>query len=205
MAVTAVAYVGLLTVVALFRGVELLISRRHQQALDRLGAHTATDPHFVWMVALHAAILIGAALEVILLRRPFIPLLAIASGAVVVLANALRWWVIYTLGTHWNVRVVDSAGLGVITSGPFRVIRHPNYVAVFLELAALPLVHTAWVTALVGSAAHVWVLSKRLVVEEALLQQHADYRTLMMDKPRFVPRISGRRGAVVAPSRERAR
>jgi methyltransferase len=205
MAVTAVAYVGLLAVVALFRGVELLISRRHQEALNRLGAHTATDPHFVLMVALHAAILIGAALEVILLGRPFIPLLAIASGAVVVLANALRWWVIYTLGTHWNVRVVDSAGLGVITSGPFRVIRHPNYVAVFLELAALPLVHTAWVTALAGSAAHVWVLSKRLMVEEAVLQQHADYRTLMMDKPRFVPRISGRRGGVVAASRERAR
>ncbi len=99
MAVSAVAYVGLLALVALFRGVELLISRRHQQALDRLGAHTATDPHFVWMVALHAAILIGAALEVILLGRPFIPLLAIASGAVVVFANALRWWVIYTLGT----------------------------------------------------------------------------------------------------------
>ena len=153
MAVSAVAYVGLLALVALFRGVELLISRRHQQALDRLGAHTATDPHFVWMVALHAAILIGAAFEVILLGRPFIPLLAIASGAVVVFANALRWWVIYTLGPHWNVRVVDSAGLGVITSGPFRVIRHPNYVAVFLELAALPLVHTAWITALAGSAA----------------------------------------------------
>jgi methyltransferase len=205
MAVTPAAFVGLLALVGVFRGVELVISRRHQRTLDRLGAHTTTDPHFVWMAALHAAILVGAALEVILLARPFIPLLAIVSGSVVVFANALRWWVIYTLGTHWNVRVVDSAGLGVVTSGPFRVIRHPNYVAVFLELAALPLVHTAWLTALTGSAAHVWVLSKRLAVEESVLHQHADYRRLMLDKPRFVPRIFGRRGHVVATPRQRAR
>jgi methyltransferase len=189
MAVTVVAFVGLLALVGLLRGVELGISRQHQRALGERGARLAEDPHFVWMVTLHATILIAAALEVVLLGRPFIPLLAIISGLVFLFANLLRWWVIYTLGTHWNVRVVDSASLGVVTNGPFRLIRHPNYVAVFLELLALPLIHTAWISALVGSAAHLWVLSKRLTVEEAVLARHANYRSLMLDKPRFLPRL----------------
>jgi methyltransferase len=189
MALSVVAFIGLLALVALLRGVELGISRANQRALGERGARLAEDPHFVWMVTLHAAILIGAALEVVLLARPFIPILAIASGIVFMFANLLRWWVIYTLGAHWNVRVMDSASLGVVTNGPFHVIRHPNYVAVFLELLALPLIHTAWITALAGSAAHLWVLSKRLAVEEKVLAGHANYRSLMLDKPRFLPRL----------------
>lgn len=189
MALSVAAFIALLALVGLLRGVELAISRVHQRTLGERGARLAEDPHFAWMVTLHAAILIGAGLEVLLLARPFVPVLAMIAGAVFLFANLLRWWVIYTLGTHWNVRVMDSASLGVVTTGPFRMIRHPNYVAVFLELLALPLIHTAWITALAGSAAHLWVLSKRLAVEEAVLARHANYRALMLDKPRFVPRL----------------
>jgi len=195
MAVSAVAFVGLLVVVAVLRAVELVISRRHQQALRLRGVRAGADPDFVWMVSLHTAILVGAALEVVLLRRPFIPVLAFSAATVFVLSNALRWWVIRTLGTHWNVRVMDSAGLGVVTAGPFRWVRHPNYAAVFLELAALPLIHTAWITSLMGSLAHLRVLSLRLSAEEAVLSQHPDYRALMLHKPRFVPRLFGRHRA----------
>jgi methyltransferase len=127
-----------------------------------------------------------------MLHRPFIPVLAIVMGTLFALANALRWWVIRTLGTHWNVQVMDSVSLGVITGGPFRLVRHPNYAAVFVELAALPLIHTAWITALVGSAGHAWVLSRRLAVEEAVLLRNADYRAAMAHKPRFVPRLFAR-------------
>ena len=104
---------------------------------------------------------------------------------------AVRWWVIRTLGSHWNVQVMDSAGLGVVSSGPFRAVRHPNYAAVFVEVAALPLVHTAWITCLAGSAAHLWVLSRRLALEEAVLLSHEEYRMRMGGKPRFVPRPFG--------------
>jgi len=74
--------------------------------------------------------------------------------ALFVAANIVRWWVIRTLGEHWNVQVMDSTKLGVITTGPFRYVRHPNYAAVFVEMIALPLIHTAWMTALVGAIAH---------------------------------------------------
>jgi methyltransferase len=102
-------------------------------------------------------------------------------------ANAVRWWVIRTLGNHWNVRVVDSTSLGVVTSGPFRYVRHPNYAAVFAEMVALPLIHTAWITAVAGAAAHVAVLSQRLATEERVLSANPVYRAAMAGKPRFFP------------------
>jgi Uncharacterized protein conserved in bacteria len=99
----------------------------------------------------------------------------------------VRWWVIRTLGEHWNVQVVDSTRLGVIVSGPFRFVRHPNYAAVFAEMLALPLIHTAWITALVGSAAHIAVLAQRLATEERVLFADPSYRSAMASKPRFLP------------------
>jgi methyltransferase len=212
MDMSVAAFLGLLIAVALLRGVELVISRRHQHRLQAQGASRASEPHYRWMVLLHAGVLVGAALEVLLLDRPFIPVLALVTGTLFALANALRWWVIRTLGTHWNVQVMDSVSLGVITGGPFRFVRHPNYAAVFIELAALPLIHTAWITALVGSAGHAWVLSRRLAVEEAVLLRNADYRAAMAHRPRFVPRLFGGHAATpqrhqrdLAAERERGR
>jgi methyltransferase len=82
---------------------------------------------------------------------------------------------------------VNSTSLGVVTSGPFRYVRHPNYAAVFVEMLVLPLIHTAWITALAGSLAHILVLSQRLATEERVLFADAQYRAAMSDKPRFVP------------------
>ena len=187
MALSVRAFLALLAAVGLLRGVELAISREHQRALATRGVPKAPDPYFRWMVILHAGILGGAALEVWLLRRPLIPLLAIVMAVLFALANVLRWWVIRTLGAHWNVQVMDSTRLGVIVSGPFRFVRHPNYAAVFAEMLALPLIHTAWITALAGSIAHVVVLAQRLSTEERVLFADPGYRSAMANKPRFLP------------------
>ena len=150
--------------VAALRLVELRISRRHQQQLVARGAAKVDEPRFRWMVLLHTAVLIGAALEVVLLQTAFPSAAGCASMfAIFLAANAVRWWVIRTLGDHWNVQVMDSTRLGVVTSGPFRFVRHPNYAAVFAEMLALPLIHTAWITALAGSLAHAGGLAQRLV------------------------------------------
>jgi methyltransferase len=82
---------------------------------------------------------------------------------------------------------MNSTSLGVITTGPFRYVRHPNYAAVFLEMLVLPLIHTAWITAIAGAAAHVLVLSQRLSTEERVLFSDSHYRAAMSGKPRFVP------------------
>ena len=180
-------YLCLIAVVAVLRFVELGISKRHQRQLAARGARKAADPRFRAMVALHTCVLCGAAAEVVFLKRPLIPVLATAMGGLFLGANALRWWVIHTLGTHWNVQVMDSAQLGIVTTGPYRWVRHPNYSAVFVEMLALPLIHTAWITALVGTLAHAWVLRGRIAAEEQILLATPEYRTAMGAKPRFVP------------------
>jgi methyltransferase len=178
------------------RLIELRISRRRQQRLQDQGIARVHEPHFAAMVALHTGVLVAAALEAWLLQRPAIPAVTIVALLAMLAANALRLWVIATLGPHWNVQIMDSTTLGVVASGPFRHIRHPNYVAVFVELLALPLVHGAWITAAVGGALHLWVLHHRIRAEEGALLANPRYRELMGDKPRFLPglwRGGGRR------------
>jgi methyltransferase len=187
MDVSVYLFLALLLAVGLLRLVELRVSKRHQKEMAARGAAKIDEPRFRWMVLLHTAVLIGAALEVVLLRRPFILWLAAPMIGVFLAANAVRWWVIRSLGEHWNVQVVDSTCLGVVTSGPFRYVRHPNYAAVFAELLALPLIHSAWITAVAGTIAHIGVLAQRLSTEERVLFANPDYRAAMTGKPRFLP------------------
>jgi len=89
--------------------------------------------------------------------------------AVVVAAQVLRWWCITTLNHQWNTRVIVIPGADRITGGPYRIVPHPNYVAVIAEGIALPLVHTGWLTALVFTVLNAILLRTRIKVENAAL------------------------------------
>ncbi|MDP9310478.1 MAG: hypothetical protein M3R24_06255 [Chloroflexota bacterium] len=182
------SYTGLVAAVGLGRLLELRVSRRHQHRLERGGMVKVRERHFRAMVGLHVGVLGGSVLEVWLLKRRCRRWLAFPALVTFFGANVLRWWVIRTLADHWNVEVMDSLPRGVIAHGPYRFIRHPNYVAVFLELLALPLIAGAWLTAVIGSIAHLWVLKQRIATEESVLLAHSAYREAMGHKPRFMPR-----------------
>jgi methyltransferase len=107
--------------------------------------------------------------ETAALHRPFLPALGWPMLVIVVAAQGLRWWCIATLGRQWNTRVVVIPGAPRITSGPYRFVSHPNYVAVVAEGVALPLVHTAWITALLFSVLNAALLRTRIKVENAAL------------------------------------
>ena len=184
-----IAYLALLALVGIGRLAEMGISRRNQRQLAKQGVRKVAEPHFRWMVILHGGVLVAAAAEVVILHRPLIPALAIPMGVLFLLANLLRWWVIRTLAGHWNVEVMASSHVGVVTSGPYRWVRHPNYVAVVAELFALPMIHTAWITALVGTLADLEILRRRLRVEDGVLMSNPAYRATMGTKPRFIPRF----------------
>ena len=89
----------------------------------------------------------------------------------VVLAQALRWWCIATLGPRWNTRIVVIPGLPLVAAGPYRWLRHPNYVAVVVEGVALPLVHTAWITALIFTGLNAVLLRVRISAENLALTE----------------------------------
>ena len=163
------AYEALIAAVVVERFAELVISQRHARALMARGAVEHGKGHYPPMVALHTAFLLGCALEPWLADRPFIPALGIPMLVVALAAQSLRWWAIATLGVHWNTRVIVLPSAIRVTSGPYRWFPHPNYVAVIAEGIALPLVHSAWTTALIFTALNAWLLSVRVRTEDAAL------------------------------------
>jgi methyltransferase len=181
-------YTGLVATVALMRLAELALSRRNIARLFERGAVEVGQSLYPWMVAVHTAFLGSCVAEVWLMDRPLIPGLAAVMLVVLSVAAALRWWVISALGKRWSTRVVFVPGDTPVTAGPFRWFRHPNYLAVILEFAALPLVHTAWLTAVIFSIVNGVVLALRVRTEEVALAEESDYLRVMCDRPRFHPR-----------------
>ncbi|WP_336922926.1 isoprenylcysteine carboxyl methyltransferase family protein [Aquipuribacter sp. SD81] len=166
-------FLVLVGAVVVARLVELAVAARHLRWAQERGGVERGAGHYPVMVALHVALLVGAPLEVWLLDRPFVPVLGWSALALLVASHALRWWCITTLGPQWNTRVVVVPGLPLVTGGPYRWLRHPNYVAVVLEGVALPLVHSAWLTAVVFTVADLVLLRHRVRVEEQALTELA--------------------------------
>jgi methyltransferase len=162
-------FVVLVALVGLERLAELVVSQRNTAWSLARGGREHGAGHYPFMVVLHTGLLAGALVEVLLADRPYVPVLAWTMLALVVLAQALRWWCITTLGKRWSTRVVVVPGLPLVTGGPYRWLRHPNYVAVVVEGFALPLVHSAWLTALVFTLANAALLRIRIGVEDAAL------------------------------------
>jgi methyltransferase len=162
-------FTALVLAVGLERLAELAVSKRHAAWAFSRGGEEFGRGHFPAMVALHTALLVGALAEVWMLERPFVPVVGWVALAVVTASQSLRWWCIATLGRQWNTRVIVVPGLPLVTRGPYRLLRHPNYVAVVLEGAALPLVHSAWATAAGFTVLNAALLARRIHVEERAL------------------------------------
>ena len=173
--------------VALERGLELVIANRHAARAFEQGGVEEGMPHYRVMKLLHASFLVAGPLEVWFFDRPFIPALGAAMVLLLCATMGLRYWVIATLGWRWNTRIIVVPGLGPVTGGPYRWIRHPNYVAVVVELAAIPLIHSAWLTALVYGVCNLLLLRTRIAAEEAALRKHCGYEEAMSERPRFMP------------------
>jgi methyltransferase len=162
-------YVVLIGAIAGERIVELIVSKRNWAWSRERGGTEFGAGHYPVMVALHTALLAGCLLETLALHRPFIAALGWPMLAVVIAAQCLRWWCITTLGPQWNTRVIIVPGAPRVTGGPYRLISHPNYVAVVAEGIALPLVHTAWITAVTFTALNAVLLRTRITVENNAL------------------------------------
>lgn len=162
-------YVLLIAVIAVERLAELVVSKRNSAWSQEQGGTEFGAAHYPTMVVLHVGLLVGCLVEPIVLHHRFIPALGWPMLAIVIAAQALRWWCITTLGSQWNTRVIVIPGADRITGGPYRLIPHPNYVAVVVEGVALPLVHGSWITAVVFTVLNAALLRTRIKVENAAL------------------------------------
>ncbi|WP_329522197.1 isoprenylcysteine carboxyl methyltransferase family protein [Spirillospora sp. NBC_01491] len=163
------------------------MSRRNLAWARRRGGIEYGRRHYPGFFVLQTLLLAGAPLEAWLLDRPFIPALGWPMLAVCVLAQGLRWWCITTLREQWNTRVIIVPGLRLIDKGPYRYLRHPNYLAVVAEGVAVPLVHTAWLTALIFTVANLGLLRIRIGVEDDALHQAAAMTSAPPGSPQAPP------------------
>jgi methyltransferase len=167
--VSQILYTLLVALVACERLAELFVATRNARWSFARGAVEYGRGHYPVMTVLHGGLLAGCLVEVWVGDRPFRPALGWPMLAVVIGAQALRWWCIATLGPRWNTRVIVVPDLPLVVTGPYRWLRHPNYVAVVAEGVALPLVHTAWITAIAFTALNAVLLTVRLRCENGAL------------------------------------
>jgi methyltransferase len=202
------AYIGLLALVGAERIAELLLSRRNARIAFSRGGVEAGAAHFRWMALVHALFLPACAVEAILREHDLVPrvhairrghdvfivspdlyqaapALVLAALALVVAAQALRWWAIASLGWRWNVRIIAVPDAPPVRSGPYRFVRHPNYIAVAVEMLFIPLAQGAWICALTFSALNALLLRVRIRDEERALG--APYQRAFAQVPRFIP------------------
>jgi len=168
-------FVALVLATGAERIYELVVSKRNAAAAFARGGIEYGREHFPWMVALHTGFLLACIAEVVLLDRPFIPWLGWPMLAIALLSQVGRYWVIWALGEQWNTRVIVVPGAGrVERRGPYRFtwLPHPNYLIVAIEGVALPLVHSAWITALAFTVLNaVLLLGFRIPVEDKALKE----------------------------------
>ncbi len=162
-------YVLLVAAIAVERVTELIVAQRNRAWSRARGGVEWGARHYPAMVLLHTGLLVGCLVEVVVLHRPVLPWLGWPMLVLVIAAQELRWWCIMTLGRQWNTRVIVVPGTTRADRGPYRVVPHPNYVAVVVEGVALPLLHTAWLTAVVFTVLNAALLRTRIRVENAAL------------------------------------
>lgn len=155
------------------RIVELVISKRNAAAAMARGGKEYGLRHFPFMVVLHTGLLLACIAEAVFAARPFIPWLGWPMLVIALLCQVGRYSVISSLGPQWNTRVIVVPGAGRVTArGLYRFLRHPNYVIVAIEGVALPLVHTAWVTAIAFTVLNaVLLLGFRIPTEDRALRE----------------------------------
>ena len=179
------------TLVGLLAGqrlLELRLSGRNEKRLVEQGGREHAADHFTFMKVLHTGWFVAMIAEVGWLRRPFRPALAAVAALTAALGQCLRYAAIHTLGHRWTVRIVTVPGRPPVRHGIYRYLRHPNYLGVVLEIAAVPLLHTAYLTSIIFSLGNALLLRTRIRAEEEALNADADSHRWLADRPRLVPR-----------------
>jgi len=190
MSIGLTAYFFLVAIVATQRLLEVRIAARNTERLLVAGAREFESRHYNIMKALHTTWLFACLAEASWRAVPPNLELSIYAGVLFSIGQILRIAAIMALGPRWTTRIIVLPEVPPVVGGIYRFIRHPNYLGVILEMAALPLVFGCWLTAAVFSTANlVLLLGARIPAEEAALNSNnpsADM-TEWTRRGRFVP------------------
>lgn len=190
---TQLLFTTLVVAVIIQRLFELRISKRHVTALLAQGGQVQSENLLGWVKILQVSWWIAMLIEVWAFNRPFIPGLAAVAFLLVVTGQVLRYTSMQALGTGWTLPIVTVPDQRVVSTGIYRYLRHPNWLGVILEIAALPLIHSAYWTAVGFAIANLLIMYRRMRTEERALSAHSNYAQIFAHIPRLIPTLRGSR------------
>ncbi|WP_411335097.1 isoprenylcysteine carboxyl methyltransferase family protein [Metabacillus indicus] len=177
-----------LTIMILQRLSELVLAKRNEKRMLNLGGQEHGKSHYPWIVALHSLFLLSFLMEVQLFDKQLSPLWMVILP-IIVFTQIIRYWAVFSLGPYWNTKIIIVPDLEVVAKGPYKYMRHPNYLVVAVEILFLPILFQAYATAVTFTLLNAVILSIRIPAEERALAEHtADYDETFSWKKRFVPR-----------------
>jgi methyltransferase len=151
------------------RILELFLAKRNEQIVKSKGALEFDRDGYRYIVVMHVAFFISLVLENFLLQRE-LNRFWVLFFLIFLIAQLLRYSAIYSLGVYWNTKVLVVPGSELTTKGPYRYLKHPNYIAVVVEIAVIPLIFSCYFTSILFSIMNLIVVRRRIGIEESALE-----------------------------------
>ncbi len=164
-----------ISIVILQRLAELFIAKNNEKRMKAQGAFEAGARHYPAIVLLHTAFFVSLLLEVLIRKPALSPIWGILL-TIFLLTQVLRVWCLASLGKYWNTKIIILPGADVVMKGPYKFIRHPNYMIVATEILVLPMIFGAYITAIVFTLLNAWMMSVRIPQEEQALKDATNYK-----------------------------
>lgn len=169
------------------RVTELFIARKNEKWMRNRGGIEHGKDHYPYIVALHFLFLISFFMEVQIFQRELTDIWFVMFP-ILFLTQLLRYWAVFSLGNYWNTKIMIVPGDVVISRGPYKFVKHPNYIVVAVEILLLPLLFHAYITAILFTILNVVMMTVRIPAEESALQAYTNYHEVFSIKSRFMPK-----------------
>lgn len=162
-------FIVFISLIIIQRISELILSKRNENYLRSKGAVEHDKDGYKYIVLMHNLFFVSFIVEFIFLQRQLNPYWQILL-IIFICIQLLRYWAIFTLGKRWNTKILVLPDTELIISGPYKYLKHPNYVAVIIEIAVIPLLFSCYFAAIIFSVLNLIVLKRRIKIEEEVLK-----------------------------------
>ncbi len=174
------------------RVIELVVAKRNERWIKARGGVEFGARHYPIIVLIHTTFLMTMILEVLSFERELSYFWVVLLVGFF-LTQGMRIWAIRSLGPYWNTKIIVLPGASVVKKGPYRFIKHPNYVIVALEIVLIPLMFNAYITAIIFTIFNLLILAIRIPTEERALTALTNYDIELDGNRRFLPQLPGRK------------
>lgn len=186
---TKTIFIGIVAAIFLQRLFELRLSQRNEVYILTQGGREHTSNYLQVVKMMQLSWLLTMIAEVLWLDRSLMPVVTTLALMATVAGQCLRYLSMRSLGRRWTLPLMTIPGTAVIDQGIYRYMRHPNWLGVVLEITAVPLIHGAYLTAILYTVVNAFLMNKRIRAEEQALSEDNNYACVFAGRPRFIPKI----------------